>query len=502
MQLLIAPRKFTHSINFAIVLRVVGWLLMIEAVFMVAPLVVSIVYGEGLVAVEFAVSILITLAAGLVMNHRIRPKSKTMRKREGLLLTAIVWIFFSIFGMLPFLFSGTVNSITDGFFEAMSGFTTTGASVIADVEAMEKGVLFWRSMMQWIGGMGIILFTLAVLPMLNYKGGVSLFNSEVTGITHERMRPRVSQTAKSLWGIYLLFTVVLSVLLMLGPMDWYDAVCHTMSTVSTGGFSTKNDGLHHWHNLYCNGVIMVFMLLCGINFTLIYTALFRGRLREVKRSDTLRWYLFIVAFGAIIIFSRMLYKGFLEDWDFGGRFMLSLFDTISAITSTGFATIDYHDGNKFIFFVLMLLMFFGGMAGSTAGGAKIDRFVVLLKNMKNELYKVVHSNAVTSVRLDGKSVPHVVVEKVLAFLSIYMAVMILVAVVLTLFGMPAFEALFNSLSAISNIGFGYGEMTDGPEKFALIPGFCKWLLAIEMMIGRLEVFTVLALLTPGFWRKD
>jgi len=502
MQLLLAPRKFAHSINFAIVLRIVGWLLMIEAIFMVAPLVVSIVYGEVIIAVEFAVSIAITLATGLIMNHRIRPASKTMRKREGLLLTAVVWIFFSIFGMLPFLFSGTVKNVTDGFFESMSGFTTTGASVITNVETLDRGILFWRSMMQWIGGMGIILFTLAVLPMLNYKGGVSLFNSEVTGITHERMRPRVSQTAKSLWGIYILFTVVLAVLLILGPMDWFDALCHTMSTVSTGGFSTKNNGLHFWHDYYTDIVIMVFMLLCGINFTIIYNVAFRGKFSAIKRSDTLKWYITIIAGGSIVIFARILYKGFAQDWDFTGRLVLSVFDTISAITSTGFATLKYEHEGEFIFFILMLLMFFGGMAGSTAGGAKIDRFVVLLKNIKNELYKVVHSNAVTAVRLDGKSVPHVIVEKVLAFLSIYVSVMVFVAVILTLFGMPAFDALFNSLSAIGNIGFGYGEMTDGPDKFALLPGVCKWILAIEMMIGRLEIFTVLALFLPGFWKKD
>lgn len=500
MYLLVAPRKFSHTINFAIVLRVVGWLLMIEALFMLVPLVVAILYEEMLIAAEFGVSVALTFATGLVMNYFIHPTSNTMRKREGLLLTATVWIFFSIFGMLPFLFSGTVSGVTDGFFEAMSGFTTTGASVITNVEILPRGVLFWRSMMQWIGGMGIILFTLAVIPMLNYKGGVSLFNSEVTGITHERMRPRVSQTAKSLWGIYLVFTIVLAVLLTVGPMDWYDALCHTMSTVSTGGFSTKNNGLHFWHDYYTDIVIILFMAMCGINFTIIYNVVVRGKFSEFKRSDTLKWYLFVIIAGSVIVFSRIIYMGFVEERDFA--IVLSVFDTISAITSTGFATYDYeHEGN-FIFFVLMILMFFGGMAGSTAGGAKIDRFVVLLKNIKNELYKVVHSNAVTSVRLDGKSVPHVIVEKVLAFLSIYVAVMVFIALILTLFGMPAFDALFNSLSAISNIGFGYGEMTGGEDKFAMIPGVCKWLLAIEMMIGRLEVFTVLALLTPSFWKKD
>ncbi|MBQ5409710.1 MAG: TrkH family potassium uptake protein, partial [Muribaculaceae bacterium] len=310
-------RKFTQSINFPIVLRVVGWLLMIESLFMVAPLVVALIYGEMWIVVDFAIAIGITLVAGMMMNHFIRPVTKSMRKREGLLLTATVWVFFSIFGMLPFLFSGTVTSITDGFFETMSGFTTTGASVITNVEALPRGILFWRSMMQWIGGMGIILFTLAVLPMLNYKGGVSLFNSEVTGITHERMRPRVSQTAKSLWAIYVVFTVTLTTLLMLGPMDWYDALCHTMSTVSTGGFSTKNNGLHFWHDYYTDIVIMFFMLLCGINFTIIYNVVVRGRFSEFKRSDTLKWYLFIVFIGSIVVFARIAYMGFVESWHFG-----------------------------------------------------------------------------------------------------------------------------------------------------------------------------------------
>ena len=500
MQMMMRHRTFSKAINFPIVLRVVGWLLMIEALFMVAPLIVSVLYGESWNTIYFGIAALLTFVVGLVMNYRIKPSSKAMRKREGLLLTATVWVFFSIFGMIPFLLSGTVSSITDGFFETMSGFTTTGASVIKDVEALPRGILFWRSMMQWIGGMGIILFTLAVLPMLNYKGGVSLFNSEVTGITHERMRPRVSQTAKSLWSIYVVFTIVLALLLGFGPMGWYDAVCHTMSTVSTGGFSTKNNGLHYWHDYYSDIVIMIFMLVCGINFSIIYKVAVQRRFKEIKRSDTLKWYLSIIFIGSLIVFARIAYMSFVDTWHYGA--VLAAFDTISAITSTGFATYDYEHEGQFIFFFLMLLMLFGGMAGSTAGGAKIDRLVVLLKNVKNEMYKVVHSSAVTTVRLDGKSIPHMIVEKILAFLSVYLVVMVGVAVVLTLFGMPAFDALFNSLSAISNIGFGYGELTGGDDKFAMLPGVCKWLLAIEMLVGRLEIFTVLALFSPGFWKKD
>ena len=289
MHMMMQHRTFSQTINFPMVLRVVGWLLMIEAFFMLAPLLVALIYREEWIAIHFGIAVVVTFLAGLFMNYRIKPKSKAMRKREGLLLTATVWVFFSLFGMIPFLLSGTVSGFTDGFFETMSGFTTTGASVIIDVEELPRGILFWRSMMQWIGGMGIILFTLAVLPMLNYKGGVSLFNSEVTGITHERMRPRVSQTAKSLWMIYIVFTVVLALLLGFGPMGWYDAICHTMSTVSTGGFSTKNNGLHHWHDYYTDIVIMIFMLVCGINFGIIYKVAVQRRFSAIKHSDTLKW---------------------------------------------------------------------------------------------------------------------------------------------------------------------------------------------------------------------
>ncbi len=500
MHMMMRNRTFKRTINFPIVLRVVGWLLMIEAFFMLAPLAVSLIYGEHWNALYFLIAVVITLLVGLYMNYRIKPSSKAMRNREGLLLTATVWVFFSIFGMIPFLLSGTVTSFTDGFFETMSGFTTTGATVIKDVEVLPRGILFWRSMMQWIGGMGIILFTLAVLPMLNYKGGVSLFNSEVTGITHERMRPRVSQTAKSLWTIYIVFTIVLTILLGVGPMGWYDAICHTMSTVSTGGFSTKNNGLHFWHDYYSDIVIMIFMFVCGINFGIIYKVAVHRRFSEVKRSDTLKWYIAIVVVGSIVVFARIAYKSYVDTWHYGA--ILAIFDTISAITSTGFATYNYEHEGQFIFFFLMLLMLFGGMAGSTAGGAKIDRLVVLLKNVKNEMYKVVHSSAVTTVRLDGKSIPHVMVEKILAFLSVYLLVLVVVAVILTLFDMPAFDAIFNSLSAISNIGFGYGEMTGGFDKFANLNPICKWLLAFEMLVGRLEIFTVLAICSPGFWKKD
>ncbi len=490
--------RFQH-INYPIVLRMIAWLLLIEAFFMLVPMAISIYYGETRVAVSFGVSATITVLSGIMMTLFIKPTSQSMRKREGLLLTAVVWVFFSLFGMLPFLLSGAIDNVTDAFFETMAGFTTTGATVLTGLEHMPHGVVFWRSMMQWIGGMGIILFTLAVLPMLNVRGGVSLFNSEVTGITHEKLRPRVSQTAKQLWLMYLIFTAVMTVLLVLGDMGWFDALCYTMATVSTGGYTTSDAGLWAMHSTYINVVVMVFMFLCGINFTLIYKVVVRGNFRAVRFNDSLKWFTFVIILFSLSVFVYMNIMGFGKD--VGERLELAVFDTLSSITSTGFASYKYENHGQFISLLMMTLMFFGGMAGSTSGGAKIDRMMVLIKNTRNELYRIVHSNAVTSVRVDGKSLPHELVEKVIAFLAIYVLVFVVVAVALTLMGLPIFDALFTSMSTLSNMGFGCG-VTDGVGAYAALPMGAKWLLAFEMMVGRLELFTVLALFTRTFWMKD
>ena len=491
-----------QRINYTTIVRVLGWFLLIESLFLIFPAVVSLFFGEYSVMWAFVNTFIITLTAGCVMSYGFpnRFNDESMRKREAILITSTVWIVFSAFGMLPFLFSGVLTSVTDAFFETMSGFTTTGASVLCDVESLPRGIVFWRSMCQWIGGMGIILFTLAVLPMLNFKGGVTLFTSEVTGISHERITPRVSQTAKLLWGIYFTLTIVCFAALMLGPMDWFDSICHAMSTVSTGGFSTKSAGLDYWHDYYSYIVIIVFMAICGINFSLIYLIFAKRNFSLMYKNVIIRCYLAFIVVFSLVIFLRLWTMGFCDN--IPESLLDSVFDTVSAITSTGFSTYNYERSGQFIFFLLLFLMFFGGMAGSTSGGAKVDRFVVTFKNLRNEIYRVINPNSVRTVRLtNNRSVPREVVDKVLAFLAIYVFVIITVAILRTAFNMPAFDAMFNSLSAISNIGFGYGEITAGASKFSNIPSVCKWVLALEMMVGRLEIFTVLAIFTRGFWIK-
>ena len=491
-------KREKQHINFAIVLRMQGWLLLIEAAFMLLPLGISCLYHETTSLWAFIYSTAITAGAGALMAFGIRPKSKSMHKREGLMLTAIIWVFFSLFGMLPYLFSDTFNNVTDAFFETMAGFTTTGSSVIRYVEEIPHGVLFWRAMTQWIGGMGIILFTLAVIPMLNQKGGIALFNAEVTGITHERLRPRVSQTAKDLWLIYIGLTFLLTLLLVAGPMDWFDAICHAMTTTSTGGYSTKNIGLDYWQSSYVFIVVIIFMFIGGISFSII-AATFRGDFKRIRNNNTLRWYCMTALITTVIIVAYMAYKAFLDN-NFD-RFVYGAFDTISAITSTGFSTFDYEDSGEFVTVILMVMMFFGGMAGSTSGGAKMDRLIVLLKNTANEFYRVLHTNSVRAVHIDGKPVPNHVVSKVNTFFAVYIGIIMVVALYLTFFDIPVFDAMYTSMSAISNVGIGYG-VTGPDSSWVILHPAAKWVLAFEMMVGRLELFTVLVIFTSSFWRKD
>lgn len=487
----------TQNINYAIVLRLMGWLLNIEGGFMLMPMAISLVYGENRVALMFLCSALITGLTGLAMSLLIKPRSHSMQTREGLLLTSVVWVFFSAFGMLPFMFTGTLTTVTDAFFECMSGFTTTGASVLHDVDGTSHGILFWRALMQWIGGMGIILFTLAVLPILNSRSGIAMFNAEVTGITKERLRPRVSQSALSLWLLYISITAVMAITLTLGPMDWFDALCHTFATVSTGGFSTHTGGLLH-QDYYSRVVILVFMYLCGINFALLFKFT-RGDFKPLWKSDVFRFYTgTAVFFGVLVSVHILLHSG---SHNLFRNLAGGMFDVLSALTSTGFSDYDYEAAGGFVSLMLFISMFFGASAGSTAGGAKIDRMLVLLKNVRNEFYRVLHPNAVTAVRVQGRAMAQQHVNKVMAFLAVYVLLILSSAAVLSVMDLPLFDAAFTSMSAVSNIGLGFG-LTGQDGSFALLPNAGKWLVSFDMLVGRLELFTVLALFTKNFWVKD
>lgn len=482
-------------INVRMLLRVIGWLLMIEALFMVAPCVTGLIYGEDSV-MQFLICMGITAGCGMAMVS-LKPKSREMGKREAILLTGLTWVILSLFGMLPFLICGTHLSVTDAFFETMSGFTTTGASVLNSLEGVPHSILLWRCVVQWVGGLGIILFTLAVVPMLNYQGGMQLFNAEVTGITHDKLRPRVSYTAQGLWFVYICLTALLIILLSFSEMSLFDSVCYGLSTMSTGGFSNSDMSILELDNLYIKIVLLIFMFLGGVNFALIYKVA-RGDIKSAMRNDVLKWYLFIIAICYLLLCLNVWKQGLvdsLDDWTID-----PLFQAVSILSSTGLTEPDFADWGSEAVVVLIVMMVMGACAGSTSGGAKIDRFIILFKFLKNEFFKMMHPSAVTTVCINGKGTPGPIVMKTLAFLFLYVIVIMIGGTAIVMTGMPLKDSFFICLSAISNTGLGT-DITGVEGNYALVPDMAKWILSFVMLTGRLELYTILLIFTTSFWRK-
>lgn len=488
-----SPRK--GYVNFRMLLRVIGWLLMIETLFMLAPTIVGLCYHENS-GFKFLICMGITGACGFGMVS-LHPKSRDMGKREAIILTGLTWVVLSLFGMLPFLLCGTHMSVTDAFFETMSGFTTTGASVLDSMEGVPHSILLWRCVVQWIGGLGIILFTLAVLPMLNYQGGMQLFNAEVTGITHDKLRPRVSFTAQSLWSVYIILTLICIGLLCFSELDIFDAICYGLSTISTGGFSNKDLSVSELGNFYVKVVLMIFMFMGGVNFSLLYK-LVTGKIREAFRNEVIRWYIFLILFFAVVLSINVLINGLMENW--GDVTIDPLFQAISILSSTGLTEPDFFDWGSLAIVMLIVMMFMGACAGSTSGGAKIDRFVILFKFIKNEFHKLMHPNSITTVTLNGKGTANPILMKTLAFLFLYVIIIILGGVVLVCFNLPLKDSFFISLSSVSNTGLGT-DVTGLNGNFALLPDIVKWFVCFLMLVGRLELFTILILFFPSFWKK-
>lgn len=487
-----------ERLNIRTIVRLLGLLLIIESAFMAVGLIVSLIYDEPLAVRSFIYSIAITLVAGCILAFAIRSKNNDMGKREGFLITSLTWVFFSFFGMLPYFFGDghTQLSVDAAFMETMSGFTTTGISAITDVESTSHGLLMWRAITHFIGGMGIILFTLAVIPMLNKKSGIQLFNAEVTGITHDKVRPRISHTAKSLWIIYLILNAALIVCLWLGPMDLFDAICHAFASISTGGFSTKNASIMAYNSDYVELIISFFMFLSAINFALLYKAAY-GDFKSLYKNDTFRWYCGLIVAGYLIIVATLYLTGNYDSMS--SLFVAPLFQTVSAITSTGFIGADFNTWHAVAVLVLTFLMFVGACAGSTTGGVKVDRIVMIVKNLKNELYKILYPNTILPVRVNGKVLSSDLSSKVFAFLVLFFILIIIGTLLISATGLSIFDAFFAVVSCIGNNGLGYGFTG---VSYAEISCFGKWVLSVLMLIGRLEVFTVIVLFTKAFWLKE
>jgi len=476
-----------------LVIHILGFLLIFLSAAMLLPIPFSLYYGEG-DYIFFIIAALITFVVGFAAFKFTR-LDRDVHAREGFAIVTLGWISFSLLGCLPFLLSGYIPSLTDAFFETMSGFTTTGASILVDVEKLPHGLLFWRSFTQWLGGMGIIVLSIAILPFLGV-GGMQLFKAEVPGPTPNKLTPRITQTAKILWGVYILLSSIETILLMLGGMNLFEALCHTFGTMATGGFSTKSASIGHYNSAYIDYVIIFFMLAAGTSFSLHYRFMKREFKSYIKNNE-FRLFIFLICSATLLIGLHT----FLHHYsNHEMAFRKTLFQVTSILTTTGFTTANFEQWAFSSQFILFLLMFFGGCAGSTGGGMKIIRLYVLIKFVFAEIRRLMHPKAVIPIRVGNTVIPRDIVRNILGFLALMISLFICGVIVMTILGLDLVSAFAAVAATLNNIGPGLGSV--GPtDNYAHIPLIGKWVLTFFMLAGRLEIYTVLVLLAPSFWKK-
>jgi len=495
------------KLNYKIIFHFFGLLLLFNGGFMMLATLISFIYKDG-VTLDLLLASTLTLLLGVFAMVSTRKHRKEMNKREGYIVVAFGWIVMSLTGTLPYLVTEAIPSFTNAFFETMSGYTTTGASILNDIEVMPEGVLFWRSITHWIGGMGIIVLAIAILPLLGV-GGMQLFAAEAPGPGGDKLHPRITDTAKRLWLIYVGYTVAETILLQVAGMSFFDAVNHALSTLSTGGFSTKNASVAHWNdNPAIQYIIIFFMFLAGTNFVLSYY-LFKGKVVKMFRDEEFKLYIkFIISFtiiASILIYFRadISQSSIAHPMIFGeleSAIRHGLFQVMAIITTTGFVTADYTLWTPFLTVFFFGLMFLGGSAGSTSGGVKVVRHLILIKNGFLEFKRALHPNAIIPVRYNTKSISGQIVFNVLGFFILYMLSFIVGALVFSMFQIDFESAIGLSASSLGNVGPALGDF--GPvNNYAALPPLGKWWASFLMLIGRLELFTVLILLTPFFWRN-
>ena len=469
-------------INSKMIYRIIGFLLLIETAMLLCCGAVSLFYKENDLQ-SFLISSAITTGVGILMLAIGKGAEKSLNRRDGYVIVSTAWIAFSLFGMLPYYIGGYIPSITDAFFETMSGFSSTGATIMNNIESMPHGILFWRAMTQWIGGLGIVFFTIAVLPIFG-MGGIQVFAAEASGPTHDKVHPRIGVTAKWIWGIYAGMTGTLIVLLVFGGMSVFDSICHAFTTTSTGGFSTKQASIEYYHSPYIDYVISIFM--------------FNGKIKKFIHDAELKFYFICVSFFTIFI-AFWLYRTC--DMGVEEAFRKSLFQVISLQTSTGFATADYMLWPSILWGCLIVVMLIGACAGSTTGGIKCIRMVILFKVAKNEFKHILHPNAVLPVRVNKQVISPSIQSTVLAFTFLYAVIAIISILIMLGFGVGFLESIGTVVSSMGNMGPGLG--TCGPAySWSELPDAAKWLLSFLMLLGRLELFTVLLLFSSDFWKKN
>ena len=483
-------------INKTVVLNVVGTLIIITGFLMALAIPFSFYYDDGMQFV-FIKSTIITLIIGLLTKYLTRKKKNDeVTKREGYLIVAFGWSGMIICSAIPYLLSGAFDGVTNAFFETISGLTTTGSSILNNIEEMPESILFWRSMTQWIGGMGIIVLTIAILPLLGV-GGMELFASEAPGPTKDKIHPRIKETAKRLWLIYVSLTLVQTLLLWCADMNFFDAFNHALTTMSTGGFSTKQASIGHFTSPLIQYIIIIFMFLAGTNFTLLYYGS-KFKFKKFWENDEFNWYLMAVILLTIVIVPIVLMA---TNSNIEEGIRTALFQIVSIITTTGYASANYTEWGAFASFIFFLLLFSGASAGSTSGGIKIVRIILLMKNTLLEFKRRLHPNAIIPVYLNKIAVSPKTIYNLLAFLFLYLFTFVIGAIMLTFIGLDFKDAIGASATAINNVGPGIGSINPS-SSFAHLPDAAKWVLSFLMILGRLELFTIAILFTPYFWRRN
>lgn len=484
-------------INLKLIYKIIGQLLFIEASLLFYCLVMAFCYQED-DTMAFLYSLLITIASGLLLRGLGKGADNSLSRRDAYLVVTVTWVIFSAFGTMPFLISGYLHSFTDAFFETMSGFTTTGATIIDDVEALPHGLLFWRSLTQWIGGLGIVFFTIALLPSL-VGGSVKVFAAEATGPIKSKLHPRLSISAKWIWMVYLVLTLACIGAYYLGGMSLFDSVNYAMSTTATGGFATHNTSTEFFHSPSLEYICTLFTFLSGINFTLLYFSVIKGKIRNLFKSSEFRFYLFLVStFSLLIMGELMVYR----HYDLEYAFRCGVFQVVSFITTTGLFNDDAGTWPHVTWVLLAICMFFGSCSGSTSGGIKCIRGVMILRVIKNEFRQILHPNAVLPMKIDGVNIPNQQRVTLLAFLATYLILCLIISFSMIAMGIDNTNAITITLSSLGNVGPTLGLEIGPTMSWSSLPDLAKWLCSIMMLIGRLEIFTVLIIFTPAFWNEN
>ena len=484
-------------VNFRIISKIIGSLLFIETFFMAWCVGIAFSYEED-DTLAFLLSMLITFGSAFSFLMIGRKSENTLNRHDAYVVVTAVWVIFSFFGMLPFLIHGCIPNVTDAFFETISGFTTTGASILDDVEVLPHGILFWRSLTQWIGGLGIVFFTIAILPSL-VGGSVKVFAAEATGPIKAKMHPRLSTTAKWIWSIYLLLTICCGLAFWAVGMEWFDALNYSMTTTATGGFSIHNDSLAFFQDAKVDYIAILFQFLSGINFTLLYMSIFKGRLGLLFKNSEFKLYICLVAMAtASITLILMSEVGYGLDH----AFRSGLFQVVSFMTTTGIFNDDVARWPHITWIILGSVMFIGACAGSTSGGFKCIRAVMTLKTLRNNFRQSLHPNAVLPVKINGQSVPQSRIVSLFAFFTLFMFMILVTAAIMIVSGIDTINSIVIALSCVSNIGPSLNNDIGACITWSGMPEYIKWTLSLLMLMGRLEILTVLVLFTRSFWKEN